>query len=387
LILYAVVADVHTPQYWTFDLIGPLRRRPLCPRVAIGVEKPYTTGAFRYPPHNAKAMPTINFLTQHDRVPWFRQTPEGDGIWGTSRFTINGDARGFDWLVAYDEINGQVRCDIPESRRLLIISEPPGMKNYHPRYLNQFGTLISPVAMPGFAGRVVREQPGLPWFLGLDLSNAASSVPSRYSYKELAALPYPQKQHGLSAVISTKSKLPKHRRRVEFVLELRERLGEKFHLFGRGFREIDDKAEAILPYSHHLVIENNDEDSFFTEKLADAFLGWSLPLFSGCRNIDRYFDDGMLLPIDIERTDAIDIIAAMLAEPIIPQRLDLIGAARVRLMTRYNVFALIHGIVEAEAEHNGPGAETVLLKPNFHYGSLPKRLRLGWRAMMSALRH
>jgi len=340
----------------------------------------------KYASQNTRAMPDVAFLTQHDRGPWFRQTPHGDGVWDACQFTLNADISGSDWLVVYDEFNAPVPCKLPKSRRLLIISEPPGMKTYHPGYINQFGILISPVALPGFAGRWLQEQPGLPWFLGLDMASSASPVPSRYDFNALATLAYPQKLHGISAVISTKSRLPKHRRRVEFVLALKERLGEQFHLFGRGFREINDKAEAILPYSHHLVIENNDEDSFFTEKLADAFLGWSLPVFSGCRNIGRYFDEGMLMPVDIERADAMDAIEAMLAEPITQPRLDLIATARERILRRYNVFALINDIVVAEGKSNHPAAGAALLRPNFHYGSLSKRLRLRWRRMMRSLK-
>lgn len=327
-------------------------------------------------------MPTIAFLTLHHRVPWFRQTPGSDGTWGDCRFRLNAGAATADWLVAYDEIAGPVRTRLPRARRVLVVSEPPGMKDYHPRYLNQFGRLVSPMPLPGFTGAWQQDQPALPWFLGLDLASPASPLPCRLDYPALRDMPPPPKTHGLSAVISTKSRLPKHRRRVEFVLALKERLGERFHLFGRGFREIDDKADAILPFSHHLVIENNDEPSFFTEKLADALLGWSYPVFSGCRDIDRFFDPAALRTVDIERPDAIDTIIAALDQP---PPLAAIAAARRRLMEEHNIFALAARLTATSALAVEPPEAPVWLRPNASYGKFSHRLRLGWRLATRAL--
>lgn len=325
-------------------------------------------------------MPTIAFLTLHDRVPWLRQTPGGDGQWGDCRFHLNAGIDRADWLVAYDEIKEPVRCAVPRSRRVLIVSEPPGMKDYSPQYLNQFGILVSPMRIAGFSGEWLQDQPALPWFLGLDMASTAPLLPCRFDYHALRSMPPPPKIPALSAVISTKSKLAKHRRRVEFVLALKQHLGDRFRLFGRGFQEIDDKAEAILPYSHHLVIENNDEDSFFTEKLADALLGWSFPLFSGCKDIGRFFDPAALVPVDIDSPDAIATIDAALrqAPPI-----EAIAAARLRLIDHHNVFALAARIFERPA----PAAvePPIWLKPNAYYGKLSRRLRLGWRLLAASV--
>ena len=48
---------------------------------------------------------------------------------------------------------------------------------------------------------------------------------------------------------------------------------------------MSDKAEAIAPYAYHLVLENNYIDNFWTEKLADAWIGWALPLYLGAPNL------------------------------------------------------------------------------------------------------
>ena len=45
--------------------------------------------------------------------------------------------------------------------------------------------------------------------------------------------------------------------------------------YGRGMCAIDEKANALFPYQYHLCIENHLAKHHWTEKLADAFLGWT----------------------------------------------------------------------------------------------------------------
>ena len=81
-------------------------------------------------------------------------------------------------------------------------------------------------------------------------------------------------------------------------------------LFGRGFKEIGDKADVIGPYRYHLVLENSACPHFWTEKLADAYLGYCLPIFSGCANVVDYFppDSLVRLPDIADHSGAVTIV-------------------------------------------------------------------------------
>lgn len=321
-------------------------------------------------------MTRISFATIHDRLPWFRQTPRGDGVWGQTRFEINTGFDSADWLVAFDDIPPGIATTIAPDRRVLVISEPPGMKHYRPDFINQFGTLISPMPVPGFRGRTIAHQPGIPWFIGLDLTVRSGPIPSRYTFADLASLPYPTKAGLLSAVVSTKATLPKHKRRLAFVLALKDRLGDRFALHGRGFDEVDDKADAILPYRWHLVLENNDEPHFFTEKLADALIGWSMPIFSGCANITDYIAPPALRRLDIEAPHAIERIEAWLSEPITPADIAGLAEARVAILHTHNLFAVLDRLLVAPNASDAPRLPyPARLQPNTKPPSLLKRMR------------
>ena len=40
----------------------------------------------------------------------------------------------------------------------------------------------------------------------------------------------------------------------------------------------------------HLAVENTKHQNFFTEKIVDAFLSKTVPVYWGCPNIDEFFD-------------------------------------------------------------------------------------------------
>ena len=73
---------------------------------------------------------------------------------------------------------------------------------------------------------------------------------------------------------------------------------------GHGFNDIPDKWEAIAPYKYHIVLENTVQPDCWSEKLADSFLGFSLPIYHGCPNIHDYFNKDSLFLIDIDDINA-----------------------------------------------------------------------------------
>jgi len=103
------------------------------------------------------------------------------------------------------------------------------------------------------------------------------------------------KRHMCSLIASEKAKLPGHRLRHDMVNWVQES-GADVHVMGRAYRPFADKADGLAPYRYSLVIENSQENGYFTEKLLDAFLLKTVPIYWGCPNIADFFDPrGMIL--------------------------------------------------------------------------------------------
>lgn len=67
-------------------------------------------------------------------------------------------------------------------------------------------------------------------------------------------------------------------------------------LLGSAYEPIAEKAEGHTPYYYSVVVENSREPGYFTEKLVDSLLCWSLPIYWGAPDIEHFFDPrGMIV--------------------------------------------------------------------------------------------
>ncbi|NJL30698.1 MAG: hypothetical protein HC898_03175 [Phycisphaerales bacterium] len=63
-----------------------------------------------------------------------------------------------------------------------------------------------------------------------------------------------------------------------------------------GTNLLKKKSDGLAPYRYSVVIENVREPDYFSEKLIDAMLCDTVPIYWGCTNIGEYFDTaGMMI--------------------------------------------------------------------------------------------
>jgi hypothetical protein len=280
---------------------------------------------------------SISLASVHDLRNVLRQSEDGAGAWCGRRFVLNDPSS--DLLFVLDDVPDGFKTFAPQARRVLVVTEPPDFRIYPERFLAQFGLVLSPFAFDTGDVPLVETQTGLSWWYGLALEGR--TLRARLSLDQLRALRPGPKEATLSVVCSGKTSLAKHRARLVFLDFLKERMGDRLKLFGLGFEPVADKAQAIAPFQYHLVLENNDVGCFWTEKLADAYLGWSLPFFSGGPGVQSDFPDGSLVPIDImDPEGALRVILSAMAAGEYEKRLPLISAARERVLEEHNMFVL-----------------------------------------------
>jgi hypothetical protein len=132
---------------------------------------------------------------------------------------------------------------------------------------------------------------------------------------------------------------------------MEERIPE-LERFGRGFKWIETKAEAIDDYEFHVAIENHYAPNVWTEKLADTFLGYAVPIYYGCPNIYDYFPEDSIILIDIYDVEgSIKKIKEIIATPgEYERRLPAIKEARRKVIEEYNLLAMIDKVVTENSD-------------------------------------
>jgi hypothetical protein len=162
-------------------------------------------------------------------------------------------------------------------------------------------------------------------------------------YDKLTDMKPMKKINKLSIVLSNKDFSNGHKKRIKFLDKLMNSdIADSVDVYGHGFNPIPDKWDAIAPYKYHLVLENSVQKDYWSEKLADAFLGFSFPIYYGCPNIYDYFSKNSLSVIDIDRVDeAVNVLQDIIEDNVYDNNMYAIDISRNQVLNQYNIFNLM----------------------------------------------
>jgi hypothetical protein len=306
--------------------------------------------------------------------------PGSNTQWGNCRFTFDLDAKEYDWLVVYHDLphdpmsSSTEKLCCPREKTILITTEPSSITVYGSDYLRQYGLIITsqePWAIKH--PNIVFTQPGLIWYYG-----AAKDGSKLITYDDMLSTPPPAKSKTISTVCSIRQgRLTLHYKRYNFTEKLKAHIPE-LDVFGHGVNPLNDKAEALDKYQYHIAIENHVFLHHLTEKLPDAFLGYTLPFYHGCPNASDYFPPESYIPIDINDFDrTVAIIRSTLKNKEYGDRLPYIIEARKRVLEKYNLFALLNDEISSRDR---------TLQTNKPQGEIMSRQTMKFKKPLLALR-
>ena len=256
--------------------------------------------------------------------------------WGRCALELNpppGGRADFAVVLANARPDDKFRC--ARQNTLFIAGEPLEKKLYAQGFYKQFAHVLDTHPMSCHPGLILGA-PGLNWHVGLDMKTRTY----RFGYDYLKALPRPAKENRIAVVCSNANFTLGQRHRLALLDYLKQRLGDRIVHFGRGFQPVDDKMDAILPYRYHLVLENTRAPNYWTEKLADAYLGWAFPVYLGSPNLDEFFAPEAFSAIDGDDFEAAAVrIERLLEKPETADEVAAVAEARTLVLDRYNPFA------------------------------------------------
>lgn len=274
--------------------------------------------------------------------PWQRQIPGDTSLWGGTLYEIETEPeRPADWLVVYEGwTQKSLFTQVPRERRIFITGEPESFYQYQPKFLDQFGHVITTQRKIHHPG-VIYSQVAINWFAGVRFEGAGGPYVPVLNFSDFES-GNPPKSKLCSVVCSNKAVTRGHRQRLAFVQQLQEALGDQIDVYGRGFRDICDKDEALADYRFHIALENSVHPDYWTEKLADPFLRGCFPIYSGCPNLEDYFPEDSYVRIDLNKprqaiTTIMDVLQGELDRSSTNQRQE----AKHRVLYEYNIFALL----------------------------------------------
>lgn len=221
----------------------------------------------------------------------------------------------------YEKI--RVQC---YNENVLAFMMEPGVFNLHPwmfKGLAQYSKVFSPVKnspntvqSPGFLG----------WHLLQD-------------HNHLSAMAVPAKTKSISCIVSSATQLEGQRKRLAFADALQCSL-PGIDFYGKGKNYIPDKSEGLLPYRYSIAMENTSMPYYFTEKITDCFLSYTVPVYFGCTNIGDFFPQNSFIQIDInDYASAVKKLETFMKNDDWELRLPALAEARNRVLNYYQPLA------------------------------------------------
>jgi hypothetical protein len=263
-----------------------------------------------------------NFIT--------RATPKGSKIWEDCEFTTEPISK-CDYCIFLNNNNTEdVKIECPPENIWMLVQEPyqQGLNDWVKERHQYFGKVFTHLPIAN-SSKYIRSQTCLPWHIGR-------------TYDELVAEKNaPNKDKLLSAIVGSSVFLPGHRKRYEFIQKIKK-LDFELDLFGKGIKSIQDKLEGLEKYMFSFAIENNSNPDMWTEKLADCFLSWTMPIYYGCTNLDKYFPKESFIHVDINSPQAsLKTLKEKLSQDFWETSLASIQEARELVLNKYQLFPFL----------------------------------------------
>jgi len=308
----------------------------------------------------------VKLINPYHEVSLEKQTPNSKGVWGNYQFFENSNIKKYDYCVICEKVNKNEKITCPKNNIIFITGEPSSIKKYNHNFLKQFGVVVSPQKEIRHLNKIYKQI--LPWSIGTRRKKGqALKVVMDYDKIKNTKI---TKQKLLSIIVSAKKMTVGHKKRLEFVNKLKRHFGEKIDIFGAKINFLPLKWDGISPYKYHIAIENSSHKDYWTEKLADAFLGEAYPIYYGCPNIYDYFSKNSLTTIDINKPEeAIKIIENTIDNNQYEKSKKYILESKNLILDKYNLFPMICHIIENNIKKQDLNIreEIIEIKPESYY--------------------
>lgn len=261
-------------------------------------------------------------------------------------YTILDSEKVYDAAIFINTPHKKTKIKVKNGNVFCIIGEPPYKSNwlygsgglYLYKGLEQYDKVFASVKT---GPNVLETQPFLGWF----------DEPKSKSYDELKLESKPLKIKMISAITSDKFTTKGHRLRHDFIQELK-RQNLNIDYFGRGSNELEKKSSGLKDYKYSIAIENGSFKNYFSEKIMDCFINYTVPIYFGCENISDYFPENSYILIDINNPEqSILKIIDIIKNDNYEKRLDALKEARCLVLDEYNMYNLIESL-ESEIINN-----------------------------------
>ena len=278
------------------------------------------------------------------------------------------------WFVIEGTLPEDSQCFVPPNRVFFLGAEtarPLGFFYQNSEwlpFLTQFFQIYTPQEL--YSDNAHLEVPFLPWMINANHGPHFFDSSTR-DLEFFRSHQVPVKTRELSVFCSAKEITPEHGSRLRFVSELKNHFGPRLDWFGNGVNAVDEKWEGLAPYKYSIVLENQAASHVLTEKIQDAFLALSKPIYWGAPQARDIFPPDSFTEIDIrDLRGSITHIEELLKGDSYQKSLPALLKAKAIVTDELNFMVRIQNIL-VDPKLGSPGPkQNVVIQPVSHFRRL-----------------
>lgn len=266
-----------------------------------------------------------------------RQTPASAMQWKDFTFTEE-DITECDYLVILDYPKNNISIMVNPDNILSLCLEPPNEVSKYRQYANKQVSLI--INQLDIKRNNLLSHAALPWHIDKD-------------YDFLNALKQEDlvKEDKVVWITSNQQSSKGHRQRMSFLNDIKPL--PFVSLYGRGINPVDDKWEVLSKSKYAIAYENFQNDYYWTEKIMDCYLSYTMPIYFGCTKIADFFPENSYIQLDPKDKHISLFLKEIVQSNKWEDNKEAIIEARNRVLNQYQLFPFLHQhISQLEANKN-----------------------------------
>ena len=265
---------------------------------------------------------------------FIHQSPNRKGEWDDIKAVTN--KKDADYIIVQDNTSETV-----DYKKVIFFGrEPSYIQGINPKWLNN-------KCFRFFHHSKNNSWMPQTWWLGLD-------------YSTLMEMEDFKKTKNLSVIESGKRMAVGHIKRNDILQQIIKKYPNDIEVYGKICRSKKNikpfktilphrqKEKGLLEYRYNLAIENGSTDFYFSEKIVDPLLCWTMPIYWGCKKIDKFLPKESYIQLEMGKKGIVEEIIEISKSDIRETNIEYIKEAREVILNKYNLWPSIHKAINSD---------------------------------------
>jgi len=266
-----------------------------------------------------------------------RQTPNNSFKWKDITFTED-NIDECDYLVILEYPKNDFSIKVNKNNIIHICQEPPNEVSKYRQYSNKNVAIV--INQLETRSKNILSHGALPWHIDKDFDFL-----NTLKFNDI------NKENEIVWVTSNQNSSKGHQSRMEFLNNIKNL--PFINLYGRGINPIEDKWSVLSNSKYAIAYENFKSEYYWTEKIADCFLSYTMPIYYGNTSIENYFPKKSFIQLDSKDKHIHLFLKEIIKSNIWEENIEYIIEARNLILKKYQLFPFLYDKIMALESMNG----------------------------------